>query len=75
MTIKDLLLHMADGQYVAIFFGQKKEFEGKASVGILQLPNCMLNLRVKQIGSIDYDRKTKAKGLFDYSIITIVSEA
>lgn len=75
MTIKDLLLHMAEEQYVAIFLGKRKEFEGKASVGILQLPNCLLYRLVKQIGSVDYDRKTKAKGLFDYSVITIVSEA
>ena len=74
MTIKDLLLHMADGQYVAIFFGQKKEFEGKASVGILQLPNCVLYRLVKQIGSVDYVQETKARELYDHSVITIVSE-
>ena len=72
MTIKDLLLHMADGQYVAIFFGQKKEFEGKASVGILQLPNCILYRFVKQLGSVDYVHKTMD---FDNSVITIVAEA
>lgn len=74
MTIKDLLLHMAEEQYVAIFFGQKKEFEGKASVGILQLPNCLLNSRVKQIGSVDYGMRTKDESMFDYSVITIVAE-
>lgn len=75
MTIKELLLHMAGGQYVAIFFGQRKEFEGKAAFGLLSIPNCILYTKVKQIGSIDYGMKTKAEGLFDYSVITIVTEA
>ena len=73
MTIKDLLTHMAEKEYVCVYVNTQKAFEGFAPDGMLELPNCVLEKMVKRIGAIDCMDKTKDKEFNDYSAVLIIA--
>lgn len=75
MTIRDLLLHMAQEQYVEIYIGQSKEFEGYAGEALLGIPNSVTYKKAKQICSMDCATKPRVEGLYDNSMIAIIANA